>query len=98
MITINYRLPMPPENSEEEKLSVLPFIKNGRPYRSRTCDTLIKSQVLSLNWILKVLLFIPPGQQKTQTGLGIIPQARLIFGQPNHHVGLPPERLVRIVT
>jgi len=31
-----------PENSEEEKLSVLPLIKHGRPYRSRTCDTLIK--------------------------------------------------------
>ena len=45
MITINYTLPMPQENSEEEKLSVLPFIQNGRPYRSRTCDPLIKSQV-----------------------------------------------------
>ena len=44
MITVNYTLPMPPENSEEEKLSVLPFIRSGRPYRSRTCDTLIKSQ------------------------------------------------------
>jgi len=45
MITINYRLPMPPENSEEENVAVLPFIQHGRPYRSRTCDTLIKSQV-----------------------------------------------------
>jgi len=31
-----------PENSEEEKLAVLPLIKHGRPCRSRTCDTLIK--------------------------------------------------------
>jgi len=26
-VTINYTLPMPPENSKEEKLSVLPFIR-----------------------------------------------------------------------
>ena len=48
MVTINYTLPMPPDNSEEEKLSILPFIRNGRPYRSRTCDTLIKSHVVIL--------------------------------------------------
>ncbi len=36
MITVNYRLPMPPENSEEEKLSVLPFIRSGELCRSRT--------------------------------------------------------------
>ncbi len=24
---------------------------SGRPYRSRTCDTLIKNQVIRLNWI-----------------------------------------------
>ena len=44
MITINYRLPMPPENSEEETVAVLPFIQHGRPYRSRTCAPLIKNQ------------------------------------------------------
>jgi len=42
MITVNCTLSMPPEDSEEEKLSVLPFIRSGRPYRSRTCDTLVK--------------------------------------------------------
>jgi len=43
-VTVNYTLPMPPKNSEEEVIGVLPFIQHGRPYRSRTCDTLIKSK------------------------------------------------------
>jgi len=42
-ITVNYTLPMPLKNTEEV-IGVLPFIQHGRPYRSRTCDTLIKSQ------------------------------------------------------
>ena len=46
-ITINYTLPMPPLNSDREVVAVLPFIQHGRPYRSRTCDTLIKSQTVS---------------------------------------------------
>jgi site-specific DNA recombinase len=45
-ITINYFLPMPPANTNTEVIGVLPFVTNGRPCRSRTCDTLIKSQVL----------------------------------------------------
>jgi len=43
-ITINYTIPMPPLNSDREVVGVLPFTQHGRPYRSRTCDTLIKSQ------------------------------------------------------
>ena len=45
-VTVNYHLPMPPAKSDKDVMGVLPFIMNGRPYRSRTCDTLIKSQVL----------------------------------------------------
>ena len=41
-ITINYFLPMPPANTNTEVIGVLPFVTNGRPCRSRTCDTLIK--------------------------------------------------------
>ena len=44
-ITINYFLPMPPANTIKEVVGVLPFVTNGRPYRSRTCDTLIKRDV-----------------------------------------------------
>jgi site-specific DNA recombinase len=45
-VTVNYMLPMPPEHEDKETIGVLAFIRNGRPYRIRTCDTLIKSQVL----------------------------------------------------
>jgi hypothetical protein len=41
-VTIHYTMPMPPADNEEEKISVLPIGYRGRPYRSRTCDTLIK--------------------------------------------------------
>ena len=44
-VTFHYTLPMPPGDSTEEVIGVLPFIQHGRPYRSRTFDTLIKSQV-----------------------------------------------------
>jgi len=30
-VTVNYTLPMPPKNSEEEVIGVLPFIQHGRP-------------------------------------------------------------------
>jgi len=50
-VTVNYHLPMPPAKSDKDVMGVLPFIMNGRPCRSRTCDTLIKSQVIRLNWI-----------------------------------------------
>ena len=45
-VTVNYNLPMPPARSDRDTVGVLPFVTNGRPYRSRTCDTLIKSQVV----------------------------------------------------
>jgi len=41
-VTVNYHLPMPPAKSDKDTLGVLPFITNGRPYRTRTCDVLIK--------------------------------------------------------
>ena len=41
-MTIYYSLPMPPNKLVEEVIGVLPFVQFGRPYRSRTCDTLIK--------------------------------------------------------
>ena len=44
--TVDYTLPMPPNNVKREVFGVLPFAMNGRPCRSRTCDTLI-NQVLS---------------------------------------------------
>jgi hypothetical protein len=37
-VTVNYTLPMPPQDSDEEKLAVLPFIQSGRPRRSRTMN------------------------------------------------------------
>ena len=42
-VTIHYTIPMPPTDKEEEKISVVHIGYHGRPYRSRTCDTLIKS-------------------------------------------------------
>ena len=47
-VTVNYNLPMPPASSDMDILGVLPFVTNGRPYRSRTCDTLIKSHGVSI--------------------------------------------------
>ena len=41
-----YTISMPPNKMPTETVGVLPFIQDGRPYRIRTCDTLIKSQVL----------------------------------------------------
>ncbi len=45
-VTVNYSLPMPISNTGRESVGVLAFRLSGRPCRSRTCDTLIKSQVL----------------------------------------------------
>jgi site-specific DNA recombinase len=45
-VTINYTLPMPPTHKEAETLEVLAFKRFGRPCRNRTCDPLIKSQLL----------------------------------------------------
>ena len=44
-MTVQYTLPMPPKQLDEEVIGVLPFIQRGRPCRSRTCDTLIKSKM-----------------------------------------------------
>jgi len=41
-ICVNYTLPMPRSDDCKEKIGVLDFKSNGRPCRSRTCDTLIK--------------------------------------------------------
>ena len=41
-VTVNYTLPMPPVDAEKETIGVLDFGQSGRPYRSRTCDVLIK--------------------------------------------------------
>ena len=43
-VTINCTLP--PSHQEAETLEVLAFKRFGRPYRNRTCDQLIKSQML----------------------------------------------------
>ncbi len=43
---ILYTIPLQPGGPIEEKVGVLPIMHFGRPYRVRTCDTLIKSQVL----------------------------------------------------
>jgi site-specific DNA recombinase len=45
--TIDFTLPMPPNNLKSEVFGVLPFDTNSRPCRSRTCDPLIKSQGVS---------------------------------------------------
>jgi len=45
-ITVNYTIPMPvfPSTNDmtHDGIGVLAFESSGRPYRSRTCDTLIK--------------------------------------------------------
>jgi len=46
--TVDYTFPMPPNNLKREVFGVLPFEMNGRPYGSRTCDTLIKSHGVSI--------------------------------------------------
>jgi len=43
-VTVNYTLPMPPLNMYQDTVGVLALGRSGRPYRSRTCDTLIKSK------------------------------------------------------
>ncbi len=48
-VTVNYTLPMPPLNMYQDTVGVLALGRSGRPYRSRTCDTLIKSQVDNLS-------------------------------------------------
>jgi len=60
-VTINYTLPMPPKNSEEEVIGVLPFIQHGRPCRSRTCDTLIKSNFVNFQDFDNLLRLEPTG-------------------------------------
>ncbi|MFC2069023.1 hypothetical protein ACFLTP_08495 [Chloroflexota bacterium] len=47
-LTVNYTLPMPPSNTEIETMGVLDFERYGRPCRSRTCDTLIKSLLVTV--------------------------------------------------
>jgi hypothetical protein len=45
-VTLNYTLPIPHGQEREEKVGVLAIIQSGEPYRDRTCDQLIKSQLL----------------------------------------------------
>jgi site-specific DNA recombinase len=42
-VVINYTLPLLSNGSFVDRIGVLPIVQHGRPYRSRTCDTLIKS-------------------------------------------------------
>ena len=46
-VTVDYTVPMPPDDCEQDTLEVLPTAQHGRPCRARTCHTLIKSQVLA---------------------------------------------------
>ena len=43
---IKYTFPIPPDNHEEEGLGVLPTVRYGGRYRTRTCDPLRVKQVL----------------------------------------------------
>ena len=45
-VILTYTMPSKPNGTSEDRIGVLPIVLHGRPYRSRTCDTLIKSQVL----------------------------------------------------
>ena len=45
-VEIIYTIPIPPNDITHGETTVLSLVQHGRPYRSRTCDTLIKSQVL----------------------------------------------------
>jgi len=42
-VIITYTMPLISNGSSVDKIGVLPIVQHGRPYRSRTCDTLIKS-------------------------------------------------------
>ncbi len=45
-VSLVYTMPPMSIGSSEDKIEVLPIVQHGRPCRSRTCDHLIKSQVL----------------------------------------------------
>ena len=47
-MTIYYFLPMLPNRLREEVIGVLPFVQFGEAHRTRTCNRLIKSQLLYL--------------------------------------------------
>ena len=46
-VVISYTMPLVSNGLSEDKIGVLPIVKHGRPCRSRTCDTLIKSHGVS---------------------------------------------------
>ena len=48
-VAISYTIPMPVGQDKLALDEVLSMEPCGRPYRSRTCDTLLKSQVLHIN-------------------------------------------------
>ena len=43
-VVLTYTMPLVGDGSFSDRIGVLPIVQHGRPYRSRTCDTLIKSQ------------------------------------------------------
>ena len=46
-VVLTYTMPLISNGSSVDKIGVLPIVQHGRPCRSRTCDTLIKSQGVS---------------------------------------------------
>ncbi len=45
-VVITYIMPLVSNSSFEDRLGLMPNVRPGEPCRARTCDTLIKSQVL----------------------------------------------------
>ena len=41
-VVLTYTMPLVSNGSFSDRIGVLPIVQHGRPYRSRTCDTLIK--------------------------------------------------------
>ncbi len=60
-VDLIYTAPLPPEHLSDSKAGVLSTVRSGRPYRSRTCDTLIKSHgVLVLGRVKANIVFLTP--------------------------------------
>jgi site-specific DNA recombinase len=46
-VVLTYTMPLVGDGSFLDRMGVLPIVQHGRPCRSRTCDTLIKSHGVS---------------------------------------------------
>ncbi len=62
-IQLNYTLPLPPDGLTEERVEVLPIVRYGGRYRTRTCDPLrvnCKTTLFSIVFEAKLLFCACP--------------------------------------